>query len=213
MGDEDRKWLVEKTVEPTPLRRNILLRWPRCLLLALLLGLHGELFAAETVLVDLQARDASRQWQAVNDGVMGGLSKGQSMVDANGVLVFSGTLSLANNGGFASIRCKSAADAFKAGDAIVIRAKGDGREYLFNLYTRTRRMAFSYRAALVVPAEEWADLVVPLTECVPTSFGRRVQGMGPVDPSQISGIGFMLADKKPGAFRLEVQSIKVRSED
>jgi hypothetical protein len=42
-----------------------------------------------------------------------------------------------------------------------------------------------------------------------TAFGRRVQGMGPVEPGQINGLGFMLSDKKPGPFQLEVESVGV----
>jgi hypothetical protein len=37
--------------------------------------------------------------------------------------------------------------------------------------------------------------------------------MGPVEPSQINGLGFMLADKKPGPFKLEVGWVKVRPLD
>ncbi len=44
---------------------------------------------------------------------------------------------------------------------------------------------------------------------IPTAFGRRVQGMGPVEPGQINGLGFMLADKKPGTFQMQVGRVKV----
>jgi hypothetical protein len=50
---------------------------------------------------------------------------------------------------------------------------------------------------------------VPLEDFIPTAFGRRVQGMGPVEPDQINGLGFMLSDKKPGKFKLEVEWVKV----
>jgi NADH dehydrogenase [ubiquinone] 1 alpha subcomplex assembly factor 1 len=164
----------------------------------------------DQTLIDLRAPDVARQWQVVNDGVMGGVSKGQFRLSEDGTLVFSGTLSLKNNGGFASIRCSTIGHTLKADDSIVVTVKGDGRDYILNLYTKSRRMAFSYRAPLIVPAGDWADLVVPLSAFVPTSFGRRVQGMGPVDPSQVRGIGFMLSDKKPGPFELQVRSISVR---
>ncbi len=40
----------------------------------------------------------------VNDGVMGGLSKGDPAVSKQQKLVFKGGISLENNGGFSSIR-------------------------------------------------------------------------------------------------------------
>ena len=45
----------------------------------------------------------SRQWPATNDGVMGGISQGQSNITADGTLRFCGTVSLENNGGFVQI--------------------------------------------------------------------------------------------------------------
>jgi hypothetical protein len=33
--------------------------------------------------------------------------------------------------------------------------------------------------------------------------------MGPVEPSQINGLGLMLADKKPGTFQMQVEWVKV----
>ncbi len=52
-------------------------------------------------------------------------------------------------------------------------------------------------------------MAVPLEDFIPTSFGRQVQGMGPVVPDQISGLGFMLSDKKPGKFRMQVEWVRV----
>ena len=46
----------------------------------------------------------SLSWRVVDDGVMGGLSKGNFGVSSGGILTFRGTLSLENNGGFSSIR-------------------------------------------------------------------------------------------------------------
>ena len=94
-------------------------------------------------------------------------------------------------------------------DGFRVRLKGDGRTYIFNLYPRTRRMAFSYRASLPTVAGEWTEVVVPLKDFTPTSFGRRVQNKSPLSPDQISGIGFMLSDKKPGAFELDIEWVKI----
>ena len=160
-------------------------------------------------LVDFGGPEAAQQWQAVNDGVMGGVSDGRFTITDDKTLEFSGTLSLENNGGFASVRTKPTDLDIEAGDTLVVRVKGDGREYVLNLYTKSRRMAFSYRAPLPTTKDEWTEVRVPLEDFIPTAFGRRVQGMGPVGPDQINGLGFMLSDKKPGKFRMQVESVKV----
>jgi len=160
-------------------------------------------------LFDFAGPDAAQQWQVVNDGVMGGVSEGRFRITPEDTLEFLGTLSLENNGGFASVRTKPADLAINAGDDLVIRVKGDGREYVLNLYTKSRRMAFSFRAPLPTVINEWTEVAVPLEDFIPTSFGNRVQGMGPVEPNEITSIGFMLSDKKAGPFKMEVAWVKI----
>ena len=160
-------------------------------------------------LLDFAGPDTAQKWQAVNDNVMGGVSDGRYRITVDKTLEFSGRLSLENNGGFASVRTKPTNFNFRAGDTIIVRLKGDGREYVLNLYTNSRRMAFSYRAPLPTTKDEWTEVSVPLDEFIPTSFGNRVQAMGPVEPNQINSLGFMLSDKKPGPFKLEVDWVKI----
>jgi len=160
-------------------------------------------------LLDFAGPETAQKWQAVNDNVMGGVSDGRFKITADKTMEFSGRLSLENNGGFASVRTKPTDLEISAGDTIVVRLKGDGREYVLNVYTKSRRMAFSYRAPLPTTRDEWTEVSVPLQEFIPTAFGNRVQGMGPVEPDQINSLGFMLSDKKPGPFRLEVDWVKI----
>ena len=58
----------------------------------------------KNVLVDFGDKQNSSGWNVVNDGVMGGRSVGKVRLTDDGVMNFSGTLSLDNNGGFSSIR-------------------------------------------------------------------------------------------------------------
>ena len=159
-------------------------------------------------LFDFAGPEAAQQWQAVNDGVIGGVSDGRFRITPENTLEFFGTLSLENNGGFTSVRTKPADLDINSGDDLVVRVKGDGREYVLNLYTKSRRMAFSYRAPLPTVKNEWTEVAVPLEDFIPTSFGRRVQGMGPVEPDEITSIGFMLSDKKAGPFKMQVEWVK-----
>ena len=160
-------------------------------------------------LLDFAGTDPAQKWQAVNDGVMGGVSDGRFRITPDKTMEFSGRLSLDNNGGFASVRTKPTDFDIKSGDTLVVRVRGDGREYVLNIYTKSRRTAFSYRAPLPTTKDEWTEVSVPLVEFIPTSFGNRVQGMGPVEPDQINSLGFMLSDKKPGPFKLEVDWVKI----
>ncbi|MFM7242972.1 MAG: CIA30 family protein [Planctomycetaceae bacterium] len=183
----------------------------RVIVAAILLVISGQVATDEALrsLLDFAGPGAAQQWQAVNDGVMGGVSDGRFKITEDKTMVFFGTLSLENNGGFASVRTRPTALDIEAGDTLVVRAKGDGREYVLNIYTKSRQMAFSYRAPLPTTKGEWHEVQIPLADFIPTSFGRRVLGMGPVEPSQINGLGLMLSDKQPGPFTMEVEWVKV----
>jgi len=161
------------------------------------------------VLFDFTGGDAAKEWQTVNDGVMGGVSEGKFKVTEKKTLEFFGTLSLENNGGFASVRTKAKKLGLEKGDTLVARVRGDGREYSMNLYLNKPLVAFSYRAAVQTKKDEWIEVKVPLDKFEATSFGRVVKDAGAVKPEEVNALGFLLGDKKAGAFKLEVEWIKV----
>ena len=90
------------------------------------------------VLFEFTGADAAKEWQTVNDGVMGGVSEGKFKITDAKTLEFFGNLSLENNGGFASVRTKAKKLGLEKGDTLVAKVRGDGREYSLNLYVSKR---------------------------------------------------------------------------
>jgi monofunctional biosynthetic peptidoglycan transglycosylase len=179
------------------------------LALVVLMGVPSMAQSPLLPLFAFTSPDAAAAWQAVNDGVMGGVSDGRFRVSEHQTLEFFGTLSLENNGGFASVRSRPRALGLQAGDTLVVRVRGDGREYQVNLYASGRTRSFSYRTPMKTRAGEWIDVAAGLDRFEATSFGRVLSDAGPVDPRSVSSIGFLLAEKTPGPFALEVEWIKV----
>jgi hypothetical protein len=107
--------------------------------------------AADKVLASFATKDAVKAWNSVNDGVMGGVSTGGASWTEQGTLLFSGELSLANNGGFASIRTEPRSLGLAGSSAIVVKARGDGRTYSIELRVAGQTGASSYRADLPTP--------------------------------------------------------------
>ena len=180
--------------------------------LGCLVLLMGSLVMADDTqkdLFDFAVADATKEWQTVNDGVMGGVSEGKFKITDKKTLEFFGTLSLKNNGGFASVRTKGKKLGLEKGDTLVAKVRGDGREYTLNLYLNKPLIAFSYRATVQTKKDEWIEVKVPLDKFEATSFGRPVKDAGAVKPEEINALGFMLGDKKAGPFKMEVESIKV----
>jgi NADH dehydrogenase [ubiquinone] 1 alpha subcomplex assembly factor 1 len=58
-------------------------------------------------------------------------------------------------------------------------------------------------------AGEWIEVAIPVERFEATSFGEVVRGAGPVDPRSVTSIGFLLAEKRPGPFVLEVAWVRV----
>ena len=147
------------------------------------------------------------QWLSVNDGVMGGVSEGRFRITDDKTLEFFGTLSLENRGGFTSIRSRPAELNLDGYDTVAVRVKGDGRTYNLNLRTSSRNIAGSYRAPFDTKENTWQVVRIPLEDFKYTAYGRRRSGIGPVQADQIQSVGFTLADKQAGPFRLEIDSI------
>ena len=162
---------------------------------------------ASRLVYDFQGDQESDDWRAINDNVMGGISEGGARVTGDDILQFSGNLSLENRGGFASIRSEAKELGLQNGGALMVRIRGDGRQYYLNLHVPTRHMAFSYRAPIDTVANQWQELRIPLSEFYGTSFGKRVPN-AELDPKAVNSLGFLLADKQPGPFNLEIDWIK-----
>lgn len=177
-------------------------------LLLMAMAATGGAAEEDRLLFTFDKPEAAKQWQAVNDGVMGGVSDGRFKISDQQTLEFFGTLSLENNGGFTSVRTRPMPLNLEQGDVLIARVKGDGREYMLNLYVPRPRIAFSYRMIFQTKKDEWIEIRAPLDKFVATSFGREIPNER-LNPQEVNAIGIMLSDKKPGAFRLEVEWIKV----
>jgi monofunctional biosynthetic peptidoglycan transglycosylase len=150
-----------------------------------------------------------KAWRVVNDGVMGGLSQGKMEVSDDGVLRFSGTLSLENNGGFSSIRSGAMPMNLSDADGVVLRVKGDGRKYQlrFNTDARFRGREVAFSAEFQTVQEKWVEVKVPFNAFRGSFRGMRLD-KEKFDPAKIQRMGVLLADKNPGGFELTVDWVR-----
>ncbi|ALO45595.1 CIA30 family protein [Pseudohongiella spirulinae] len=146
-------------------------------------------------------------WHAINDGVMGGRSSSAPQI-ANGCLRFSGSISLENNGGFASIRSQQRLDLSHA-SGVLLRVLGDGRRYQFRLYTDAdyQGSKVAYSVSFDTLSKRWLELPLAFKELKPVFRGRTLSGPT-FNPAAVEQIGFLLADKCEGPFHLSVAWVK-----
>lgn len=148
-------------------------------------------------------------WKIINDGVMGGLSKSQVAI-VEKQLVFSGIVSLDNNGGFASAR-RVQLTAESGIDRIKIRLKGDGKIYKLRLCTSGAWDGISYSVDIHTEKGIWISRSFDADEFTPTWRGRTVPDAPALDLSQIKQIGIMIADKQQGPFKVFIRAIDLFS--
>ena len=191
--------------------------WPWLLLAPLMAGLLPPASGAirtdsspGTLLFQFSGPAGADAWGAVNDGVMGGVSRGGATI-IDGVLHFRGVLSLENNGGFSSIRSSGPARDLSPATAIVLRVRGDGRTYRLQVATGAafRGARISYQAPFATRRGEWIEVTVPLDSLEPRFRGQRLRGP-PLDRSRIEEFGLSLSDGNPGPFALEIDWIRSR---
>ena len=156
--------------------------------------------------------EKSGDWQIVNDGVMGGLSRSSFELVEGGYALFSGNVRPENNGGFASVRTPISDMELSNYDGAMLRIKGDGN--LYNLRFRTNRNfdGVSYQAKFETDKNNWSEVKIPFSEFSPTFRGRRVPNQPPLDPADIMQMGILIADKQFGDFEIVIDWIKFYKE-
>ena len=164
--------------------------------------------ASEKMIFDFQGRTNSTKWQVVNDDVMGGVSTSQFQLLTNGGAIFSGVVSLENNGGFASVRSTPVRENLNGTDALVLRVRGDGRRYKFTVRTEAGFNALNYQAEFTTKRGEWEEHRLAFKDFMPTFRGRVLTDVPPLIPSKITSVGLLISDKKAGPFRLEMSWIR-----
>jgi hypothetical protein len=128
----------------------------------------------------------------------------------NGALVFSGELSLDNNGGFASVRSPAieprvAAEwSGRSGPQIVV--EGDGRTWTVEV--RTDDVTGGWIASLPTSPDSITNATIPWTSFEPvTRFLDPREINEPLDVRRIVSMAFYLVDGIEGPFRLGLASI------
>ena len=159
------------------------------------------------ILVDFDDPAEVGWFSPIDDAVMGGVSSSRMVQAAPGIAAFEGTVSLENNGGFASVRSRPRDWAMAGATVLVLRLRGDGKAYRFNLRTPNTPSAFRFEAPLDLPAGAWHDVEVPIAALRAKAFGRPVPLVGPPDPARVNQLGFMISDRQAGMFRLEIDRV------
>lgn len=156
------------------------------------------------VIFDFNTESDLTDWRVVDDVVMGGRSQGHIKLSDEGHLVFSGNVSLENNGGFSSMRYQFDEIKSIGCSTMLVRLKGDGKGYQFRVKTDSYdRHSYTYNFQT---SGEWQIIEIPLEEMKP-SFRGMTLNIPNFDAISMEEIGILIANNRNEAFQLEIDKI------
>ena len=184
--------------------------WLPLLALAVAGCLHGRSAgpaaapSSNRTLVQFSRAEGLAGWHVENDDVMGGRSQSRLAVDDAGNAVFAGTISLENDGGFASIQCDYPGLDVSAYRTIRLGLKGDGQRYQLRLDAAPGDR-HSY-AADFQTSGDWQVVVLPFADFFAIRHGDRLDL--PNYPGQtLARVQLLAGDGRAESFRLEIDRI------
>lgn len=172
-----------------------------------------------TTLFDFQDPAAARIWHPIDDRVMGGRSQSRLRHDPAGHAVFEGVVSLAQGGGFASVRSQAGDRGLAGATVCLVEVRGmqaregthstvaSGRSYKLTLLTDDAFDSLSYQADFAPASPGWQTLSLPLADFRARFRGRDIPGAPPLDASRIRQVGLMTAGREAGPFALALRRI------
>ncbi|MBD2461216.1 CIA30 family protein [Oscillatoria sp. FACHB-1407] len=157
-------------------------------------------------------------WGALDDVVMGGVSASSLQPNPEGAL-FTGYVSTANSGGFASVRTRNFEPPLDLANAtgLELQIKGDGQRYKFLIRDANSWDSIAYSHSFDTVANEWITIQVPFAQLIPVFRAKTVNSAPPLNTAQIRSMQLMLSKFEydgglnphftPGEFRLLVRAI------
>ncbi|WP_157826695.1 CIA30 family protein [Colwellia sp. 12G3] len=156
--------------------------------------------------ITFEQGDTSDEWQALNDGVMGGLSVGNAK-HKDQALVFSGRLSTENYGGFSSVY-KKLSLLPETVNSISIRIKGDGNPYQLRMRSKVMDYNVAYKVEFKTEVDKVEVHHFNLTDFKASFRGRIIDNAPVLTVSGISHVGFLIATKQPRDFSLLIYALE-----
>ncbi len=148
-------------------------------------------------------------WYILNDGVMGGLSKGK-LTETDEGMVFYGSVSLENNGGFTSYRGPWQRYDLTEYEQVTIKYRSEGMRLAFTMETSQRWWIPNYKVNLVT-SEDWVTETFQLKDFKQYRLGDPTGKSFTEDTKdEIIRIGFITNEKRAGDFKFEVAYVEFK---
>jgi hypothetical protein len=156
------------------------------------------------IIYNFKTSNTTQGWTVVDDGVMGGLSKGDIKIGKSGNAIYSGNVSTDNNGGFSSLRYQFNLRDVSGYTSVSLRIKGDGKSYQFRIKSK-KGQYYSY-VSTFNSSGDWETVIIPFKDFEPRFRGRSLD-MANYDGQTMEEVAFLIGNKVKESFELEIESI------
>ncbi len=156
---------------------------------------------------DFTDQEVRSQWGVTNDDVMGGVSTSKISHSEENALIFSGEVSLENNGGFASFRSPIDDYDFSGYEGFLLKIKGDGKTYNLSFKPTKNFTGYNYTQKFQTDKNSWQIVKLPFKDFKLKYYGKEISSFKPPDKSNIKQISIIISDKQQGSFRIEIERI------
>lgn len=149
----------------------------------------------------------TQNWQVVNDTVMGGRSQSQVKYTNNSV-VFTGTVSLENNGGFASFRSPYGQWDLTSYTTLTIRYRSKGFDMAWTMKDQRPYYMPSFKGKLPNTQGAWSTVTFDLRALDAYRLGKPLgYQLSNKELKNIIRMGFISNEKRAGDFELEIDNL------
>ena len=162
-------------------------------------------------LFDFSSPTSEEDWRTTDDVVMGGISSSTLTVEPPEIGVFQGTVSLDRGGGFASVHAPLPSTNLSEYHGLEMRIRGDGNRYRLRL--RTGASALTYQSPFGTQPGSWQSTRLPFQSFRPTFHGQVIADAPSLDTTEVTSLGWIIADRQAGQFRLEVDWVRAYVEE
>ncbi|QYJ79975.1 CIA30 family protein [Shewanella acanthi] len=170
------------------------------------------------ILFDFKELDTAQSWYSVNDTVMGGLSRSKLTISPLGYGIFSGHVSLANGGGFASVKSDFGQLDLSGFTGIYLELERDRcKQYKVNLKDADTPQSTVYQAIMPDPKLQafgisgasvinWQRIEIPFSDFAPHCRGKPIK-REPLDLTRLCSVGLVIGAQQGGDFSLKIKAI------
>ncbi|WP_232771594.1 CIA30 family protein [Tenacibaculum sp. Bg11-29] len=151
--------------------------------------------------------NTNQRWYITNDDVMGGISNSSMKLDEENKMIFSGNVSLDNNGGFAMTRLPVSINLDDEKTKLVLKLKGDGKKYQLRIKAKNNQRFWYIQSFQTSKSTE--EIELPVHKFYASFRGYKLN-VDNFSGAKITEIAILIGNKKKEAFKLSIEKITLK---